>query len=100
MASVSQLKGTLPDRIREGLDKDPLAKSLMVAAQEGKIRRFWVKDGLLFTKGDRLFVPKWDNLRRELLRECHETLRLNVVTEGSSRPTTHTSIVGDEVLLA
>lgn len=67
------LKGALTDRIREGLDKDPLAKSLMVAAPEGKTRRFWVKDGLLFTKGDRLFVPKWDNLRRELLRECHET---------------------------
>lgn len=73
LASSSQLKGTIPDRIREGLEKDPLATSLMTAAREGKTRRFWVKDGLLFTKGDILFVPKWDNFRKELLKECHDT---------------------------
>lgn len=51
VAAVSQLKGVIPDRIREGLDKDPVAKTLMQLAQQGKTRRFWIRDGLLITKG-------------------------------------------------
>lgn len=73
LAAISQLQGMIPDRIKEGLDKDPMAKSLVELAREGKTRRFWVQDGLLRTKGDRLYVPKWGNLRKELIRECHDT---------------------------
>ena len=35
VAAVSQLKVSVPDRIREGLDKDPIAKGLMDLAREG-----------------------------------------------------------------
>lgn len=73
VAAVSQLKVSVPDRIREGLDKDPIAKGLMDLAREGKTRKFWVKDGLLMAKGERLYVPKCNNLRKELLKECHDT---------------------------
>ena len=44
------------DLIREGLQHDPVAKSLITLAHEGKTRRFWVEDDLLFTKGKRLYV--------------------------------------------
>ncbi|KAL6329497.1 hypothetical protein AAG906_021505 [Vitis piasezkii] len=50
-----------------------LVKSLITLAHEGKTKRFWVKDGLLYTKGRRIYVPKWGNIRRNLIKECHDT---------------------------
>lgn len=73
LAAISRLQGTIPDQIKEGLEHDSMARSLMKMASEGKTRRFWVRDGLLYTKGDRLYVPKWGNLRKELIKECHDT---------------------------
>lgn len=56
----------VPDRIREGLDKNPITLDL---AREGKTRK-WVKDGLILimAKGERLYVPKCHNFRKELLK--------------------------------
>ena len=61
------------DLLREGLQHDPVAKSLIVLAYEGKTKRFWVEDDLLYTKGRRLYVPKWRNTRRNLIKKCHDT---------------------------
>ena len=55
---TSQPQGEMVDLIKEGLQYDPVAKSLITLAHEGKTRRFWVEDDLLFTKGKRLYVPK------------------------------------------
>ncbi|RVW62476.1 Transposon Ty3-I Gag-Pol polyprotein [Vitis vinifera] len=38
-----------------------------------KTKRFWVEDDLLYTKERRLYVPKWGNIRRNLIKECHDT---------------------------
>ena len=48
---TSQPQGEMVDLIKEGLQHDPVAKSLITLAHEGKTRRFWVEDGLLYTKG-------------------------------------------------
>ncbi|KAG9458138.1 hypothetical protein H6P81_002646 [Aristolochia fimbriata] len=40
----------------------------------GRTRKFWLDDGLLKTKGGRLYVPKHDSMRKDILRECHDTL--------------------------
>ncbi|RVW57778.1 Transposon Tf2-8 polyprotein [Vitis vinifera] len=61
------------DLLREGLQHDPVAKSLIALAHEGKTKRFWVENDLLYTKGRRLYVPKWGNIRRNLINECHDT---------------------------
>ena len=45
----------------------------MEMAREGKTRKFWIEDRLLFTIGRRMYVPKWDKLRREILKECHDS---------------------------
>ncbi|KAE8681992.1 hypothetical protein F3Y22_tig00111277pilonHSYRG00011 [Hibiscus syriacus] len=66
-------KGTVLERIKEGLEQDPLTRELVKLASDGKTQRFWVEDGLLYTKGRRIYVPKWDNLRRDLIKECHDT---------------------------
>ena len=61
------------DLLIEGLQHDPVANSLMALAHEGKTKRFWVEDDLLYTKGRRLYVLKWGNIRRNMIKECHET---------------------------
>ncbi|RVW50368.1 Transposon Tf2-2 polyprotein [Vitis vinifera] len=74
LASItSQPQGDIMDFLREGLQHDPVAKSLIALAHEGKTNRFWVEDGLLYTKGRRLYVPKWGNIRQNLIKECHDT---------------------------
>ncbi|KAE8662634.1 cytochrome P450 78A7-like [Hibiscus syriacus] len=73
LAAISLAKGTVLERIKEGLEQDPMARELVKLASDGKTQRFWVEDGLLYTKGRRIYVPKWDNLRRDLVKECHDT---------------------------
>ena len=65
--------GEMVDLIKEGLQYNPVAKSLISLAFEGKTRRFWVEDGLLYTKDKRLYVPKWGNIIRNLIKECHDS---------------------------
>ena len=45
---------------------------MMEYAKEGKTRRFWLERDLLHMKGRRLYVPLFGNLKRELLKECHD----------------------------
>ena len=71
--SLSTPRSDLLDRIKEGMQQDPLAKNLAKLASEGKTRRFWLDDGMLLTSGNRIFVPKWGSLRKEIIKECHDT---------------------------
>ncbi|KZV49272.1 hypothetical protein F511_38757 [Dorcoceras hygrometricum] len=73
LASISTVLGDLPTCIKEGLGHDPVAKELVKLAEQGKTRQFWLEDGLLYTQGRRLCVPKWEDLRKDLIRECHDT---------------------------
>ena len=72
--AVSRLRTDLRDQIRKGLERDPLAKTLIQLVEEGKTRRFWIDDGLLVTKRNRLYVPRSGDLRKGLIKECHDTL--------------------------
>ncbi|KAJ0039649.1 hypothetical protein Pint_27365 [Pistacia integerrima] len=74
LASISQVTSALADRIKQGLQQEPLARNIIALVEEGKTRRFWLTDGLLYTKGNRLYIPRWDNLRKELIKECHDSL--------------------------
>nr|GEU90613.1 hypothetical protein [Tanacetum cinerariifolium] len=57
---------------KERLEHDPLAKKIIALAKNGRTQRFWLKGDMLFTKGDRLYVSKWGDLRRAILKECHD----------------------------
>ncbi|KAL0379222.1 UNVERIFIED_CONTAM: Transposon Tf2-11 polyprotein [Sesamum radiatum] len=61
-------------RPRELLPKDSAAQGLVHLVEQGKARQFWLDDGLLITKGNRLYVPKGGDLRKSLISECHDTL--------------------------
>ncbi|KAM2435170.1 hypothetical protein PS1_025158 [Malus domestica] len=56
------------------LSHDVQAKNIVEFVKEGKTRRFWLEDGLLYTKGKRIYVPKWGSLRKEILKECHDSM--------------------------
>ncbi|KAL0408426.1 UNVERIFIED_CONTAM: hypothetical protein Sradi_1777000 [Sesamum radiatum] len=47
---------------------------LVHLVEQGKAQQFWLEDGLLMTKGNRLYVPKGGDLRKSLILECHNTL--------------------------
>ncbi|KAK2966346.1 hypothetical protein RJ640_028505 [Escallonia rubra] len=56
------------------MEHDPLARQLFKLAESGQTQRFWLEDGLLlYTKGQRVYVHKWNNLRKTIIRECHDT---------------------------
>ncbi|KAE8701616.1 Detected protein of unknown function [Hibiscus syriacus] len=73
LTTISLAKGTVLEHIKEGLEQDPMTRELVKLARDGKTQQFWVEDVLLYTKGLRIYVPKWDNLRRDLIKECHDT---------------------------
>ncbi|RVW75466.1 Retrovirus-related Pol polyprotein from transposon 17.6 [Vitis vinifera] len=55
---TSQAQRDIMDLLREGLQHDLMAKSFIALAHEGKTKRFWVEDDLLYTKGRRLYVEQ------------------------------------------
>ncbi|KAK3018915.1 hypothetical protein RJ639_005120 [Escallonia herrerae] len=61
-------------KIKKGLTRDPVAQQLLKLIESCKTRQFWQEDGLLMTKGRRVYIPKVDDLRRTLIQECHDTL--------------------------
>ncbi|PKI70699.1 hypothetical protein CRG98_008932 [Punica granatum] len=73
LAAISRLECPLLGRIKEGLQHDTKARILLELACEGKSRQFWREDDLVYTKGRRVYVPLYDNLRREILREYHDS---------------------------
>ena len=53
--------------------RDAIALAMLKQVKEGKTHKFRT-DGELLYFGEWLYVPKSGNLRREVLRECHDTL--------------------------
>ncbi|KAK3035517.1 hypothetical protein RJ639_033976 [Escallonia herrerae] len=73
----SRVAINIEKKIRKALTRDPIAQQLLKLIESGKTRQFWQEDGLLMTKGRRVYIPRVDDLRRTLIRECHDTLWAN-----------------------
>ncbi|PKI50099.1 hypothetical protein CRG98_029495 [Punica granatum] len=73
LTAISRLESPLLGRIKEGLQHDAKARILLELAREGKSQQFWCEDDLVYTKGRRVYVPLYDNLMREILRECYDS---------------------------
>ena len=73
LADISRPQRNLQDRIKHGLQHDTLAQIIIQLVKEGNKRRFWEEDGLILTKGKRIYVPSYDNLRRKVMKECHDS---------------------------
>lgn len=74
LAAITTAQCDIRESIKEGLHYDPEARRLMELASQGKTRRFWIEDGLLLTAGRRVYVPKYGNIRRQIMKESHDTL--------------------------
>lgn len=61
------------DRIKEGLENYSQAYQIILQVRVGRTRRFSLRDGLFYYVENRLYIPKWKELRRELLNECHDS---------------------------
>ena len=73
MSMTSQPQRDLVDLLKKGLQHDPVVKSLIALAHERKTKQFWVGDDLLYAKGRWLYVPKWGNVMRNFIKQCHDT---------------------------
>lgn len=65
---VSMTNSDIIDAIKQGIQHDPVAKQLFYLVSQVKRKIFWVEDGLLYSIGRCIFVPKWGNLRRTLIK--------------------------------
>ncbi|KAK2980793.1 hypothetical protein RJ640_025065 [Escallonia rubra] len=73
LSTTSKAKGEIVKLIKEGLQRDPLAKELLQLAKSGKTQRYRVKGDLLYTRDGRVYVPKWRDLRKMVIRGSHDT---------------------------
>ncbi|KAE8659099.1 hypothetical protein F3Y22_tig00116964pilonHSYRG00078 [Hibiscus syriacus] len=71
--AIETVECTLLERIKEGLPHDHVAERIIEGAKEGRTREFWLEGELLYHRGHRLFVPRYGKLRKELMKECHDS---------------------------
>ncbi|KAG9450049.1 hypothetical protein H6P81_010014 [Aristolochia fimbriata] len=72
--AVSQPDNPLTQRIREAMQHDPDVLKLTKAVSLGETKRFWMENDLLCTRGGRVYVPRHGGLRKDIMKECHDTL--------------------------
>ncbi|WMV33117.1 hypothetical protein MTR67_026502 [Solanum verrucosum] len=54
---------------------DALSRKEMGQVKDGTKRRYWIEDDLLHFKGGRIVVPNGGVLRKDLMKEAHDTTR-------------------------
>lgn len=64
----------LMEAIKNGYADDELASNILAGGEGKSMKHISVKDGLIYYKQRRLYVPAAGGLRRELLMEHHDTL--------------------------
>ena len=67
-----QITSSIVDKIKEGQQDDPELVKLSKKVEEGTTQDFTVKEGVLRFK-DHLCVPNNAELRKELLKESHDS---------------------------
>ena len=73
VAALSALQSDIQQRVAQAARRDRSYEQTLREVAEGRVRRFWVEGGLLWMKGRRLYIPQDAQLRRELLKEAHDT---------------------------
>ncbi|KAL9249369.1 RNA-directed DNA polymerase-like protein [Drosera capensis] len=68
----------LRHKIEEGKENHPIAyESRKINDTERRYtvhkKEMTIVDGVLYTKGNRVYLPKWENLRKEIIKECHDS---------------------------
>lgn len=61
---MSATTGDIIDAIRSAYPTDPITQQLLHQIEAGETRCFWLKDGVIYMEGRRLYVPGGGLLRR------------------------------------
>lgn len=74
LIAASQPNLSLEERVRQVMALDVQGRQLLALARAGKPRRFVADGDVLQTASGCLYVPNWAELRKEIIRECHDSL--------------------------
>ena len=72
MGSLSRVVADFTERVRREAPQDLTYQKLVEQVKEGTTRRYWLENELLYFTRGKLYVPS-SKLRRELLKETHDT---------------------------
>ena len=68
-----QITSSIVERIKQGQQDDSELRKMMKKVEEGSVPELTIKDGILKFR-NRLCVPKNPELRKELLKESHDSM--------------------------
>jgi len=68
-----QITSSIVERIKQGQQDDSELRKMMKMVEEGSVPELTIKDGILKFR-NRLCVPKNPELRKELLKESHDSM--------------------------
>ena len=71
VAALTRVESDFVERIKESSKLDATYQKLVQDVIAILVHRYWLKDGLLYAKGSKLFVRS-GKIRRELLKETHD----------------------------
>ena len=72
MGSLSRVVADFTERVRQEAPQDSTYQKLVEQVKEGTTRRYWLENKLFYFTGGKPYVPS-SQLRRELLKETHDT---------------------------
>lgn len=72
--AASTIATSMRGLIRYPLRDIHCMQSILKLCKKRKTCQFLDEDGLLWMKGDKLFIPRSRNLKKMLLQECYDTL--------------------------
>ncbi|KAF2303688.1 hypothetical protein GH714_021227 [Hevea brasiliensis] len=95
LADISQPTSNPLERIKQGLEHDPIAKSYISLVKEGKTRSFGLRTDCFSTRDASLCASTWQRAR-EILRECHDSHGRDILASSGQQPWWRTPISGLE----
>ena len=72
VASVHTIEGLVLECIKEGLQYDEQTQTFIELADKRKMKWLCLENGSLYAKGQRIYVPNWGHLRRDIIKDYHD----------------------------
>ena len=71
VAALTRVEPDFVERIKESSKLDATYQKLVQDVIAGLVRRYWLEDGLLYAKDDKLYIPS-GRICKELLKETYD----------------------------
>lgn len=60
--------------IKEGIENDLWSHQIILQVNLGHTRCFYLQDVMIYLMGNQFYVPKYKDIHKEILSECHDSL--------------------------